>query len=143
MRRRDFIKIFGSAAALWPAIAVGQGSPLPVIGVLGTTSFDSTPRRFSTFFQGLSEAGYVEGRNVTIEYRLAEGKPDRLPELAADLVHRQVAVIVATGGSFAALAARAATSTIPIVFAIGGDPVIAGLAKDHVIANAAGERVIA
>jgi putative ABC transport system substrate-binding protein len=129
VRRRDFIKIFGSATALWPAVAVGQTSRLPVIGVLSTTSVESTSRRFLAFYQGLKENGYVEGRNVKIEYRSAEGNPDRLPELAADLVRRQVAVIIATGGGFAALAAKAATSTIPIVFAVGDDPMAMGLAE--------------
>jgi putative ABC transport system substrate-binding protein len=126
VRRRDFIGIVGTAAA-WPIAAVGQAPHLPVIGVLGTTAFDSTPMRFSAFHQGLKETGYIEGRNVAIEYRFAEGQPDRLPELAADLVRRQVAVIAASGGGLAALAAKAATSTIPIVFNVGEDPMAAGL----------------
>jgi len=126
VRRRDFIGIVGTAAG-WPIAAVGQAPHLPVIGVLGTTAFDSTPMRFSAFHQGLKETGYIEGRNVAIEYRFAEGQPDRLPELAADLVRRQVAVIAASGGGLAALAAKAATSTIPIVFNVGEDPMAAGL----------------
>jgi putative ABC transport system substrate-binding protein len=127
VRRRDFIGIVGTAAA-WPLVAVGQTPRPPVIGVLGTTSFDSTPMRFSAFHQGLRETGYVEGRNLTIDYRFAGGEPDRLPALAADLVRRQVAVITTSGGGFAALAARAATSTIPIVFAaVSDDPMALGL----------------
>jgi putative ABC transport system substrate-binding protein len=128
MRRRDFIRMFGGSAALWPVVAVGRTPSQPVIGVLGTTSFNSTPERFSAFFEGLKGLGYVEGRNVAVEYRLADGRPDRLPSLAADLVRRQVAVIVTTGGGLAALAAKAATSTIPIVFAaVGDDPIAMGL----------------
>jgi putative ABC transport system substrate-binding protein len=127
VRRRDFIKVFGSAAATWPIVAFGQTPHVPVIGVLGTTSFDSTPKRFSAFYEGLKEIGYIEGRNVAIEYRLAEGQPNRLPALAADLVRRQVAVIATSGGGFAALAAKAATPTIPIVFTVGDDPMAMGL----------------
>jgi putative ABC transport system substrate-binding protein len=101
---------------------------VPVIGVLGTTSFDPTPARFSAFYQGLKETGYVEGRNLAIEYRFAEGQFDRLSALAADLVRRRVAVIAASGGGFPALAAKAATSTIPIVFTgVGDDPMAMGL----------------
>ena len=115
--------MFGGAALSWPASAAAQAQRVSVIGVLGTTSFDSVPVRFSAFHQGLKETGYVEGQNLAIEYRLAEGQPDRLPALAADLVRRQVAVIATNGGSFPALAAKAATSTIPIVFTgIGDDP---------------------
>jgi putative ABC transport system substrate-binding protein len=127
VRRRDFVKAFGSATALWPAVALGQTSGLPVIGILGTISFDMA--RFSAFRQGLKENGYVESRNVAIEPRFAEGHLDWLPELAADLVRRQVTVIVATGGNLTALVAKAATSTIPIVFAVGDNPMAMGLAE--------------
>jgi putative ABC transport system substrate-binding protein len=129
VRRRDFITLFSSAAASWPIVAWSQTPHVPVIGVLGTTAFDPTPTRFSAFYQGLKETGYVEGRNLVVEYRFADGDSNRLPALAADLVRHRVAVIVASGGSGAALAAKAATSTIPIVFTgIGDDPMAIGLA---------------
>jgi putative ABC transport system substrate-binding protein len=121
MRRRDFIKIIGSAAAAWPLAARAQQSALPVIGFLRSTSFASFQRLISGFHQGLTEAGFVEGQNVSIEYRSAEDHPDRLPALAADLIGRPVAVIVAN--SEGARAAKVATTTVPIVFAYGGDPV--------------------
>src|SRR6476661_10037485 len=122
MRRRDVMIVLAGVMVAWPLAARAQQKPVPVIGVLSTGSSTSSGPVVGAFRQGLAEAGYVEGRNVLIEYRWAEGNYDRLPALAADLVDRHVSVIVPTGGAPATVAAHAATSTIPIVFNMTADP---------------------
>jgi putative ABC transport system substrate-binding protein len=126
MKRREFISLVSGAAA-YPIIARAQQTTVPIVGFLSSLSAGDAVRITAAFYRGLNEVGYIDGRNVALEYRWAEGQYERLPQMAAELVNRRVAVIAAISGTPAALAAKSATTSIPIVFAIGGDPVAPGL----------------
>ena len=126
LRRREFITLLGGAAAAWPLAAQAQQPTIPVIGFIRNTTRDDSADLLKAMHQGLRQTGYVEGRNVTVEYRFADNQLDRLPTMAADLVRRQVAVIV-TGGDASSFAAKAATTTIPVIFSTGFDPIEIGL----------------
>jgi len=129
LKRREFLTLLSSGVAAWPLRALAQQPAIPVIGYLGSATREAWTVRVQAFLQGLREAGFEEGRNIAIEYRWAEDQYDRLPDLAGDLVRRNVAVLVTPGSALAARAAKAATTTIPIVFETGADPVAFGLVQ--------------
>ena len=126
MRRREFLAVVGGAAMGWPLASIAQQPAIPVVGFINTASSGPFAHLVDAFRKGLGEAGYVEGQNIIVEYRWAEGQYERLPGYAAELINRGVAVLCATGGEPAIFAARAATNSTPIVFATGGDPVEQG-----------------
>jgi putative ABC transport system substrate-binding protein len=145
IHRREFIVALGGAAIAWPLAARAQQAAMPVIGVLSSGPVDSPTNRLSAFHQSLQQAGFTEGKNVMIEYRWAQGHLERLPSLVMDLVRRQVAVILTTGGNVPALVAKGATTTIPIVFLTAADPVSSGLVPrlNRPGSNATGATIIA
>src|SRR3954451_5523955 len=127
MHRREFVSLIGGTVALLPSVGGAQQTAMPVIGFLGSETSAGWTDRLVAFRHGLSEAGYAEGRNIRIEYRWAEGHNERLPGLATDLVKQQVTILVALGGTASVLAAKAATTTIPIIFRMATDPVESGV----------------
>src|SRR5262247_2437891 len=129
MRRRKFIALLGSATVAWPLAARAQRPAMPVIGFMSSRSPEESAHLVAAFRRGLGEGGFFESQNVALEFRWARGQYDRLPALATELVNRGIAVLVAVGGDPSSVAAKQATSTIPIVFGIGGDPVKAGLVE--------------